>query len=271
MGRCAEYLAKFGLIFFNIIFILSGIAVLGVGIWVVVDNNVVNMQNLVEFDSNDKSLFTAACILIGFGSFVLNVSVFGFLAACCASKSKFFIVGYLVFLVIIFIGEFAGGITAAVSKGKIGDNLQGVLSKSFEKYNPGNELLPKAWDYMQTWLQCCGSEGPKDYTNITFTPTTQYVPKTCCILSKKDPEHPKPVDGTACQEQALQIQMGNAPIGETFVQTQGCYNSLEDKIKSHFGVIIGVAVGIAIIQIFGIVLSICICRGRRTSGGNGVF
>lgn len=72
---------------------LSGIAVLGVGIWVRVDKNVVNMQNLIEFNSDDKSLSTAAYVLIGFGSFVLLVSAFGFLAACCANKTKFFIIG----------------------------------------------------------------------------------------------------------------------------------------------------------------------------------
>lgn len=66
---------------------------LGVGIWVRVDKNVVNMQNLIEFNSDDKSLSTAAYVLIGFGSFVLLVSAFGFLAACCANKTKFFIIG----------------------------------------------------------------------------------------------------------------------------------------------------------------------------------
>lgn len=72
---------------------LSGIAVLGVGIWVRVDKNVVQMQDLIEFNSDDKSLSTAAFVLIGFGSFVLLVSAFGFLAACCAEKTKFFIIG----------------------------------------------------------------------------------------------------------------------------------------------------------------------------------
>ena len=30
---------------------------------------------------------------------------------------------------------------------------------------------------------------------------------------------------------------------------QGCYSSLEDTIKSHLGVIIGVGVGIAMVQV----------------------
>ena len=46
----------------------------------------VNMQHLVEFDSNDKQLEIAANILIGFGSFVLLISALGFFAACTQKK-----------------------------------------------------------------------------------------------------------------------------------------------------------------------------------------
>ena len=67
-------------------FQLSGVGVLGVGIWVKVDKNVVNMQHLVEFDSSDKQLEIAANILIGFGSFVLLISALGFFAACTQKK-----------------------------------------------------------------------------------------------------------------------------------------------------------------------------------------
>ncbi|WAR01124.1 hypothetical protein MAR_007682 [Mya arenaria] len=46
---------------------MSGIAVLTVGVWVKVDKDVVNMQHLVEFDSNDKALTTASTVLVIFG------------------------------------------------------------------------------------------------------------------------------------------------------------------------------------------------------------
>lgn len=262
MGGCGECLAKFGLITFNIIFLLSGVAVLAVGIWVKVDKDVVNMQHLVEFDSNDSSLSTAAYVLIGFGSFVLVVSAFGFLAACCAENTRFFIIGYIFFLVLIFCGEFAGGISAAVYKHKIDDELPGILKKTFEKYTPGNNLLAKAWDYVQTWLGCCGSTGPKDYSAVKFNETNVHVPKTCCVLTNKDPEHPKPKDETKCQTDANDVITKNKTVSDS-VKTNGCYNQFEDVIKSHLGVIIGVGVGIGMFQLLGIVMSICICKRNK--------
>lgn len=256
MGGCGECLAKFGLISFNILFLLSGIGVLGVGIWLKVDKNVVNMQHLVEFDSKDKQLDIAANILIGFGSFVLLVSALGFFAAC--TQKKIFIGFYIAFLVLIFAGEFAGGITAAVFKGKIEDELPKILSKTFSQYTPGKNLLAKAWDYMQVWLKCCGSTGFKDYQHVNFTKPTQHVPLTCCKLSNKDPENPKPLDSNKCLEEATIPSSQNNTF--MYLQGEGCYSSLEDAIKSHLGLIIGVGVGIAMIQLLGIVLACCVCR-----------
>ncbi|KAL4225046.1 hypothetical protein ACF0H5_015740 [Mactra antiquata] len=264
---CGECMAKFGLITFNILFLLSGVAVLGVGIWVKVDKNVVNMQHLVEFDSDDKSLSNAAWVLIGFGSFVLLVSAFGFLAACCAEKTRFFIIGYIFFLVVIFCGEFGGGITAAVFKGKIDSKLQETLTSSLESYKPGNNLIAKAWDYVQTWLKCCGSNlGPKDYKNANFTDLGQHVPKTCCVLKNNDPENPTPENEAQCQIDALQCQSSNTCPSKN-VKIEGCYKEFEKEIKSHLVLIIGVGVGIAMFQLLGIVMAICICKNKKDDGG----
>lgn len=254
MGGCGECLAKFGLISFNILFLLSGIGVLGVGIWVKVDKNVVNMQHLVEFDSNDKQLEIAANILIGFGAFVLLISALGFFAAC--TQKKIFIGLYIAFLVLVFAGEFAGGITAAVFKGKIEDELPKVLTRSFKKYTPGKNLLAKAWDYMQVWLSCCGSEGYWNYAKVNFTKPNIHVPTTCCKLSKADPESPVAQNSTMCQQEA---SVSNQTVF-TYLQKEGCYKSLEDAIKSHLGLIIGIGVGIAMLQLLGIVLACCVCR-----------
>lgn len=263
MAGCGECLAKFGLISFNIIFLLSGVAVLGVGIWVKVDKDVVNMQNLVQFDSTDKSLDTAAYVLIGFGAFVLLVSALGFFAAC--SQNTVFIALYIAFLVIIFVGEFAGGITAAVYKGKIDEKLPEILQGSLKNYTEGNTLINKAWDYVQVWMSCCGSKGPIDYSNGNFTNPTHHVPTTCCVLSNSDPEKPTPKNVTACQHDADIIQKGT-DITSASLKKNGCFSSFEEQIKSHLALIIGVGVGIGMIQLLGIVLACYVCRSDRDNG-----
>jgi len=236
---------------------------MAVGIFVKVNPDVVNMQHLVSFDSGDNALGTAAYVLIGFGVFVLIVSAFGFFTACCGDSKKVFVIIYIAFLVIIFIGEFSGGISAAVFKGKIDKELPGILSKTFQSYQPDNsQLLTKAWDYVQTLLECCGSQNPGDYRNVNFTLPYQRVPLSCCKSNDKDPEHPKPVDLSTCLDESTAYDTNTTSPTFVYKQllTSGCYDKLNSDIKSHLALIIGVGVGIGMLQLLGIVLACCICR-----------
>ncbi|KAK3610829.1 hypothetical protein CHS0354_039124, partial [Potamilus streckersoni] len=136
------------LFLFNTIFLISGIAILGVGIWLKVNKNIVNMQHLIQFDSKDPYLDNVAWVLIGVGVFVLLVGGFGFFAAF--SQNKCFLFLYILFLIIIFLGWLGGGITAAVFKSQVEDGMKEILLKTFKEYKKGN-LVAIAWDYMQVW------------------------------------------------------------------------------------------------------------------------
>ncbi|XP_052232677.1 tetraspanin-7-like [Dreissena polymorpha] len=264
---CCGCLASFGLISFNLIFMLSGIAVLGVGIWARVNKDIVNMQHIVTLDSGDNALKTASTVLIIFGVVVLLFAAFGFFAAClpkrCSGGKKFFGGLYIFFLSLVLIGELSGGITAAVFKKKIDDQLPDILKKTLSThYKPGNNLQAKAWDYVQVWLTCCGSkEGPLDYIGTNFTSSDKYVPDTCCVLTNNNPDQPNPKNSTACQLEAGQIQSKlNLTTTSDFVKTEGCYTSFESQIKSHVILLIGVGVGIAMLEFLGIVLACIVCR-----------
>ncbi|KAK3610827.1 hypothetical protein CHS0354_039120, partial [Potamilus streckersoni] len=178
------------------------------------------MQHLIQFDSKDPYLDNAAWVLIGVGVFVLLVGGFGFFAA--ATQNKCFLVMYIGSLVIIFIGELGGGITAAVFKSQVEDGMNEILLKTFKEYKKGN-LIAKAWDYMQVWLTCCGAGGYMDYRNnrVNFTENVSiatifeisnnnekltgeniFVPKSCCVLTNDDPENPQPKNLMLCQNDA---------------------------------------------------------------------
>ncbi|KAK3101305.1 hypothetical protein FSP39_002550 [Pinctada imbricata] len=146
---CCTGFARFLLIFFNIIFILSGIGVLGVGIFVIADPDSKKLQQLISVDSTDQYLKRIAYVLIGFGSFVLLVGLLGFLAGL--KRWKFAIILYIMFLVVIFIGELGGGIAAAVFKSKVEDGLKDTLGKALQQYNGTNPnaVVTKAWDAAQ--------------------------------------------------------------------------------------------------------------------------
>ena len=70
---------------------LTGVALLGVGIWMITDPNVSKLINTVV--SSQSHLFQAAAILlIALGAFVLLVSVLGFFGACLEHRTLLSIV-----------------------------------------------------------------------------------------------------------------------------------------------------------------------------------
>ncbi|KAL5007889.1 hypothetical protein ScPMuIL_016695 [Solemya velum] len=251
MHSCSESAAKCLLVFFNLIFMVSGAAVLGIGIWVRVDPDVVHMQNLIELDTDDKYLTLGSWVLIGFGAMVLLVGVFGCVGGL--TRNRCFLGLYIFFLLLIFGGEIAGGSLAAVFNSKIDGKLKETLGNTFKDYEPfkPNSLVVQGWDWVQEWLTCCASNDFRDYKNITFT-TTMFVPNSCCKSVGQNL--------TECQEEAKAGMATNQTTGFKFLNNQGCADDLEKELKDHIVLLIGVGIGIAFVQLMGIVLACCICR-----------
>ena len=65
---------------------LSGVAILGVGIWLRVDESVLELIDFVEIDESDPLLKYAALVLIAVGSLVFVVGFVGCLGALKANR-----------------------------------------------------------------------------------------------------------------------------------------------------------------------------------------
>lgn len=250
------------LVLLNTAFLAGGVALVAFGILAKTDKSFTSLQGLVDAGLDDKTLSTAGFVVIGFGCLVAIVSAFGCIAVCCGkSKCLVFLYGFSLFL--IFCCGIATAIVYGLFNGKIKDKLSGGLTKSLKNYKTGNEQATE-WDYVQSWISCCGSNGPKDYTNITLG-KDMHVPDTCCVLTNSDAEHPNPRNKTACQIDAYNFQHGNL-TSSLVLETSGCYDSIQDYVTSKLGIIIGVGVAISTLQMFGICLVIGLCMD---SGGYG--
>ena len=242
---CCSGIARFLLITFDFIFWLSGAAILGVGIWILVDKNLQEYLDVIkDAMGNEDALRTAAYVLIGFGAFVFLVGFCG----CCGAirKSKCLLGFYILFLVLVCARELAAGIYVAIYKGDAEDKLNSGLTKSIqEQYNT---KLQWPWDFVQQELKCCGGIGIYDYVNSTWwnarRSTNNVIPSSCCKLED---------DGTApagCQTAAV----------TDLYYDKGCKESLMDWVDEHTTIVIGVGCGIAALEIFGLICAICFCR-----------
>jgi len=237
------------LIFFNLIFWLSGAAILAVGIWILVDKDINDYLDVIKDATDEDTLRNAAYILLGFVAFVFLVGFCG----CCGAirRSKCLLGFYILFLIIVCGGELAAGITVAIYRGEAEDKLDTGLQKSIkEKYG---ESLGAAWDLVQKELKCCGGVNSSDYDGSVWQQAqaaankTVKIPPSCCILK----DDGQPVDLAACQT--------GTEASAAYIN-QGCKSALVDWIDDHSIIFIGVGCGIAGLEILGLICAICFCR-----------
>lgn len=249
---CCGGLTKLLMFIFNIVFWITGAALLGVGIWVKVDK--VIAQNLSKVIPGNY-LEVIAIVLIVLGSLIF---VIGFCGCCGACKESVCLLAiYIALMVVIVLAEITVGVAAYVLRGSIESSLGGALKGQVERDYKFDNGIGLTWNFLQQNFECCGSDGPIDYKNSTWYKTSgvaEFVPVTCCVPTSKasDPQKTQAKNPAACQQDAKNIYDGFQATSTGGVFTGGCYPQLIDFIKKYSVYILAAAAAIAAVQIIGI-------------------
>lgn len=284
--NCGASCAKYVLFAFNVIFFLGGAAVLGVGIWVRVDtgsyldfltnvdpsNAATDVTNNL-LSQNISYIHTMAYILIGIGSFVFLV---GFMGCCGACKEwRPLLVGYAICLIIIMMVEVGVGIAVGVYKDQVLGSLTEEMKNWAKSYDfRSTDLDPKyptrirplitpgltnatrlaatnGWNAMQVYLKCCGagSDGFLDFRASPYWSSSQQAPVFCCKM-----ENPSLLDLGASNVECARIRNPTNSY-----QNTGCVDRVTDFINANAPAVIGVAVGIGLVELVGVIFAFCLC------------
>lgn len=253
-GSCMKVL----LIIFNVLFFLGGAAILGIGIWLTVDPAIKNYISEVTPDGTDPYWKGATILLMTVGAATFVIGFFGCCGACKESPCMLTTFGAL--LIIIVIAEIVGIVLIAVFRNKLGDLLEDDMKdqvKLVTRTNPGTDLSPLSdiWHSMQTDLKCCGATNYLDYeSNSNFNRLSYPVPLTCCRLSNDDHKNPIPDNRNECFIEARE----GVNTNKDELRDEGCYDALNDWLRSKAAILIGVGAAIAAIQLIGIIFAFCL-------------
>jgi hypothetical protein len=284
---CGASCAKYILFAFNIIFFLGGAAVLGVGIWVLVSTGTfvdvleqflpaANLNDITNnpLANNVATIHTAAYILIGVGSFVFLV---GFMGCCGAIKEwRPLLVGYAIFLIIIMGMEVGTGIAVGVYQGEVTRVLKEELGEFLVHYSfvtntvddhgkiklnetlvDTNTVQTAAMNALQAWVGCCGIDNYTDfknspYANYTYDHGSPLLPPPIFCCKFADP-YTLRLSDAACglEEKRTYQNISNFDLG--------CVPKITSLVDDNAPAIIGVAVGIGLIELIGIIFAFCLC------------
>lgn len=226
------------LMIFNFVFFITGIAILGLGVYT-------KLKLTIYTELMDNYYTNTPYIMIGIGSFVV---VLGFMGCYCTAKGNVFLLYiYSAILFIIFIAELAAGISAYIFKGKIFGSFERGIDNAMANFEEeGSEDVTQAMNDMQTHLHCCGSFNYTSWFTTEYGSANMQVPKSCC---KSDiPKNQTCVHTNLTPEEA------------TDIYTDGCHTKVVDTVHDNIAIIAGAATGFAFIQLFGLILTCCLAK-----------
>lgn len=229
-GCCSVSCLRLSLYIFNAVFFLTGLVLIGVGLWTVLEKH----PSLLLLTSGLYELIGYVIVIAG--CVVILTTILG----CCGltKTSNSLVLTYSVILALILLVEVGVGVFAFYYRGRVSNELADNLQVKFgQEYGANNETT-FAVDKLQISLKCCGIHSFEDWQASAWYSLPERrsnkVPDSCCISPGRYcgvRDHPSNINYTGCIERV-------------------------DKIAGDQLVIAGFAVlGVALVQLIGTLLA----------------
>ncbi|XP_069480120.1 CD151 antigen [Ambystoma mexicanum] len=240
---CGTICLKYLLFTFNFFFWLAGGAVMAVGLWTIVEKS-----DYISLLSSSTYAATAYILVIA-GVIVMITGILG----CCATfkERRGLLRAYFILLLCIFLLEILAGILAYIYYQQLNtelkQNLRDTMTMKYKQ--PDQEKVTSAVDKLQQEFKCCGSANYTDWTVSSWIKSDdakgRHVPDSCCKTVT-------PLCGTRAHPSNIYRIEG------------GCISKLEHFIQAHLRIIGAVGLGIAFVQIFGMIFTCCLYKSLKS-------
>ncbi|NWZ77344.1 TSN8 protein, partial [Poecile atricapillus] len=219
---------------------VCGCIILGVSIWI----RVSGAQQVNACSHTRTIIFAGVNLLIAVGAIIM---ILGFLGCCGAVKeSRCMLMLFFIALLLILILQVTGGILGAVYKSQVETAFNLTLSTSVNALQSTTGEYKEYQEEFQKFekqYQCCGlTNGYKDWGENFNKPSSN--------ICQCEPEKPS---------SDLCIRYGNR-----YIYKKPCGEVIMQQIKDNLIIIMGIAFGLAVVEILGLVFSMSLyCQIRR--------
>uniref|UniRef100_A0A3Q4H497 CD82 molecule a n=1 Tax=Neolamprologus brichardi TaxID=32507 RepID=A0A3Q4H497_NEOBR len=232
MGKGCMTASKYILFLFNLIFFLFGAVIVGFGFWILLDN-----QTFIVALKNSTDVKLACYILIGVGAFPILISFLGCLGAIYEIRPLLSL--YFSVLLLILITQCAAGALIYFQKDVVSDVISNIANLS-------SSTCCDKWTHR---MECCGWIDRTDWSgNMIVVNSSQLLfPCSCQNISL--------IAGNISDSGFCEAKTPDWPVYDV-----GCAASVETWLLTNIGVVLGVCLGVTLIELLGMILSICLCR-----------
>ncbi|KAM6924278.1 tetraspanin-6 [Xenentodon cancila] len=221
------------LISYSLIFWLTGVILLAVGVW-----GKVSLEAYLSLASKEST--NAPYVLIGTGSTIVIFGLFGCFATC--RGSPWMLKLYAMFLTLVFLAELVAGVSGFIFRHEIKAKMGTAFNDAVMHYN-NTDSISGTVDTIQRTLHCCGVKNYTDWKDTDYF-NEKGIPASCCK------------DNGNCSPETLK----DLDKAEKEVYNTGCFALVTTVMEANLGVIAGISFGIAFFQVIGIFLACCLSR-----------
>ncbi|XP_061570780.1 tetraspanin-33 [Cololabis saira] len=235
---------KYLLFFFNFLFWVISLLMVSIGVY---SRTVKHAEAALAYLSVDPAIM------------LLTVGVLMFAITFCGCVGSLrenicLLQTFCVCLTVIFLLQLAAGILGFVFSDKARHKVTEIIDSSIVHYRDDLDLQ-NLIDFGQKEFECCGGVTYTDWSqNVYFNcskdnPSRERcsVPFSCCISAGD-----KVVINTMCGQDMQELEYAKA--GD-YIHSDGCIDKMVNWIHSNLFLLGGIALGLAIPQLVGIVLS----------------
>ncbi|XP_076842123.1 CD82 molecule b [Brachyhypopomus gauderio] len=243
MGKGCITATKYFLFLFNLLFFIFGALILGFGLWVLLDNQ----SFIAVLQESSTTLKVGSYILIGVGSLSMLMGFLGCIGAIYEIRCLLGL--YFTCLLLILIAQVTAAVLIYFQRDLLKHEMSSIVNKIIVNYNGQNRTADRAWDYIQRTIQCCGWTEPSNWMENVMIKNSSVTLYPCSCRNAT-------IAGTEMQETDLCQSL----VPDWPVYNKGCISSVEDWFLRNSGVILGLCVGVAVIELLGMILSMCLCK-----------
>ncbi|PZC77256.1 tetraspanin-7 [Helicoverpa armigera] len=201
---------------FNVVFWFTGLLLLLVGLWAEFD-----LHKYMELSPEFSG--TAPHVLIGIACLIVLVSSIAF--SCIIKGQPVLLYIYGGFLACIFMMDAGVGAAAACYRDTFAKSLHDGLTQTITNNYPHKANF----DFAQKNLRCCGVSNYTDWIRLS---PQKVIPISCCL------------DPNDCI---------TANYSDVF--QQGCYAVISEYLENNIDLVVGIAIGTALLPLVGTLLS----------------
>jgi len=268
---CLNKFVKRTLFATNLLIFILGAAVLGLGIWSLLDKpSILGITEKAKEECKGdgtceeglaffNKISSASYILIAISALILIIAFFG----CCGAymENKCMLGTYFTIILVLFIAMVVGAVL--ILNGNLEKPIKEGLKEELKKYNDNDntdttqEKVSKIfWNFAQEKLKCCGVNNVTDWTKTPdqFDFKSGFdKPEGCCKHARDEEE---PLDESKIEECR---KSKTESTESTKYYFRGCYTFIKEEIEDNTGLLVGVAIGAIIFMFISMLFSFALC------------